>query len=121
MSRKKIIFIIEYERIIGLDLKNHIEKLGNIICEQYNLIDAKTLEQQKILDLIIADTSIQQQPDFKAIKDFLVKSQLPVVCIGTSIDEQTTKDCQSINIIGTFSKPFNTDKIIKLIDQYFNN
>lgn len=121
MSKQKRIFILDQNRIVGFDLKMQLENNGYVICRQDSFVDLQLLAGQNAPDLIVSDIGIQQQDDFKEVKTIFMQRQLPIICIGTSTNEQATKDCKGINIIGTFSKPFDSKEILELVDQYFDS
>lgn len=120
MSYKKRIFILEQSRIVGLDLKRHLTSRGYVVCEENDFTGLKHIMEQNAPDLIISDASIQQQAEFQVVKNHFLQKQIPIICIGTETDEQATKDCEGINIIGVFSKPFETSNVIELIDKYLS-
>ncbi len=119
MSKGKRVFIIEQERIIGLDLQQQLIDSGYTVHRPISLIETETIFRNNMPDFIIADTEIQQQSGFVKIKKQLGKLQVPIICIGI-VTKETLKECDGINIIGTFSKPFESKAIITLINKHFD-
>ena len=81
-------------------------------------MDIEVIIKKDTSNLIIADTGIQQQDNFKRVKKLFSRHKLPIIYIGT-IDENVTQDSE-LNIIGTFSKPFDSKKIARFVDNFFN-
>mgnify|MGYP001618482250 FL=1 len=119
MNHKKL-FIIEHERLIGLDLQLQLEKNGYTVSRPLSLVDSEVIISKDKPDLIIADSAIQQQDNFERLKKLFIRHQLPIICIGTVTNEQM-KACDGINIIGTFTKPFDSKKIARFVDNYFDS
>jgi len=120
MKKDKRVFIIEHERLIGLDLQTALEKNGYTVSRPLSLVDSEVFLSEDTPDLIIADSDIQRQDNFERVKKLFGRQQLPVICIGTVTSEQM-KACDGINIIGTFSKPFDSKKIARFVDNYFDS
>ena len=120
MSNDKKVFIIEHERLIGLDLQLQLEKNGYTVSRPLSLVDSEVIISKDKPDLIIADSAIQQQDNFARVKKLFSRQQLPIICIGTVTSEQM-KACDGINIIGTFTKPFDSKKIVRFVDNYFDS
>ena len=118
MNNDKRVFIIEHDRIIGLELQQQLEQNGYTVHRPLSLVDTEAIIVKDTPDLIIADSAIQQQNSFERIKKYFSKHQLPVICIGT-VTEEALKECEGINIIGTFSKPFDSKDILALVDKHF--
>ena len=114
----KKVFIIERERLIGLDLQLQLEKNGCTVFRPLSLVDTEVIILKDTPDLIIADINIQQQDNFKRVKNFFSRHKLPIIHIETT--ESATQDSE-LNIIGTFSKPFDSKKIACFVDNYFDS
>ena len=117
-NKDKKVFIIEHERLIGLDIQLQLEKNGCTVFRPLSLVDTEIIIKKDIPNLIIADTDIQQQDNFKRIKKLFIRHKLPIIYIGT-INEITAQD-SGLNVIGTFSKPFDSQKIACFVDNFFN-
>jgi len=115
----KKVFIIEHERLIGLDIQLQLEKNGCIVYRPLSLIDMEVIILKDTPDLIIADINIQQQDNFKRVKKIFSRHELPIIYIGT-INKSAAQD-SGLNIIGTFSKPFDSKKIACFVDNYFDS
>ncbi len=118
MNNDKRVFIIEHERIMGLELQQQLEQNGYSVHRPLSLVDTEAIIVKDTPDLIIADSDIQQQNGFERIKKYFGKHQLPVICIGT-VTKEALKECEGINIIGAFSKPFDSKDILELVDKHF--
>jgi len=81
-------------------------------------VDIEVIIKKDTPNLIIADTDIQQQDNFKRIKKLFSRHKLPIIYIGTT--ESIMQDSE-LNIIGTFSKPFDSKKIACFVDNFFNS
>ncbi|HLD38398.1 MAG TPA: response regulator [Candidatus Nanoarchaeia archaeon] len=115
----KKVFIIEHNRLVGLDIQLQLEKNGCTVFRPLSIVDAEVIIRKDAPDLIIADTDIQQQDNFERVKKLFSRRELPIIYIGT-INEITAQDSK-LNIIGTFSKPFDSKKIACFVDNYFDS
>jgi len=116
MKNDKNILIIEPERIAGLELQLQLEKNGFSVSRPISLVDTEAIIDKHIPDLIIADTDIKKQSLFERIMQYLSKFKLPFIWIGTL----TNKEDNGMSVIGTYSKPFDSKKIVAFIVKYFN-
>jgi len=119
MKKDKLVFIIEHERLIGLDLQTALENNGYKVFRPLSLVDTETVFSNHTPDLIIADSARQRQDNFARVKKLFRSQQLPIICIGT-VTKEAMKECEGINIIGTFTKPFDSKKIVRFVDKFFN-
>ena len=119
MQNDKNILIIEPERIIGLDLQNQLEKEGLSVSRPISLLDAEAIIAKHIPDLVIADSEIKKQNFFESIKSNLTKLKLPLIWIGELTNKETIKENDGVNVIGAFPKPFDSNKVVALIVNYF--
>ncbi len=120
---KKRILIAEDEAIAALQLKLTCEKYG------FHVIDVVTKGETVI------DTALTQQPDMilmdiyladningiEAVKKIHSIHKIPVIFITASEDETTYEHAQETIFISFISKPYNAKKLMKIIDNYFNN
>lgn len=120
MKKAKRIFIIDHERLIGLDLQRQLEDNGYLVFRPLSLVDSEVFLNENTPDLIIADSDIQQQGNFERVKTLFGRQRIPVICIGTVTSEQM-KACERINIIQTFSKPFDSKVIAHFVSNYFDS
>lgn len=120
MMNDKKVCIIENERLIGLDLQTQLEKNGYSVFRPLSLVDTEVIIGQDTPDLIIADSEIQQHDNFQRVKKLFGRQHLPIICIGT-VTQEAMKECEGINIIGTFTKPFDSKKIARFVDNYFDS
>lgn len=118
MSKDKLVFIIEQERLIGLDLQLQLEQNGYTVFRPLSLVDTETIIRHDTPDLIIANASIQRQDNFSRIKKYFGRQQLPIIFISGQLSDNLTAD-KKLNIIGTFSKPFDSKEIVALVDNHF--
>lgn len=117
MNNKRI-FIIEPDRLAGLGLQRELENNGYIVHRPLSLVDTEVIIEYEMPDLIIANSNIQQQKGFERIKKYFSRHQLPVFCTGC-VTNEALKNFEGINIIGTFSKPVDSKKIVALVNKYF--
>ena len=119
MNKYKKVFIIEHERLIGLDIQLQLEKNGCIVYRPLSLIDMEVIILKDTPDLIIADINIQQQDNFKRVKKISAGPNLLIISFGKII--KSAAQDSGLNIIGTFSKPFDSKKIACFVDNYFDS
>ena len=117
MKKEKKVFIIEHERLVGLDLQLQLEKNGCIVYRPLSLVDTEIIIGKDTPDIIIADINMQEQDNFERVKKLFSRHKLPIIYIGTT--ESIMQDSE-LNIIGTFSKPFDSKKIACFVDNFFN-
>ena len=120
MKNDKKILILEPERIAGLELQQQLEKKGFSVDRPISLVDTEAAIEKDKPDLVIADTDIKKQNLFARIKKYFKKLWLPIIWIGTLTHKEAIKESKEINTIGTFSKPFDSKKIVAFIINYFN-
>lgn len=118
MKKECKIFIIEPERIIGLELQLQLEKNGYSVFQSHSLDDIETFEDSFSANLIIVDTDKEWSFNQKQIKKILNRPWLSAICIGTDIKKMKEKEYKGVNIIGAFLKPFDSNEIITLVDKY---
>ncbi len=119
MKNDKQILIIEPERISGLDLQLQLEKKGFSVQRPVSLVDTEAIIVKDKPDIIIADTIIKKQTLFERIKKYLKKFQLPFIWIGDLTKNEVKKETDGINVIENFSKPFDSQKVVAFIVNYF--
>jgi DNA-binding NtrC family response regulator len=117
-TRGKLIFIIDQNSIVGLDLQTALEK-SEYRVKKFNTIEkAGESFQLKKPDFVIADSEIQKHPDFESMKSVFAKERTPLICISTKENRQTIQICESINLVSIFQKPFNSSDLIETVDSY---
>ena len=60
MKNNKRIFIIDHERIVGLDLQLQLKKNGYSVHRPISLIDTENILSEEVPDFVIADTDIKK-------------------------------------------------------------
>lgn len=120
MNEPKKILIIEQDGLVALDLKRELEKEDFTVKTTNSMIASEIIIANGSKDLVIANTDVQTQPFFDKIKNLLKKCQLPLIWIGTLSKKEAMKESEGINVIGTFSKPFQSKDVVYFIVNYFN-
>lgn len=120
MNNNKRVFIIEHDRVTGLDIQRQLENNGYSVRRPVSFIDTEKIIGKYTPDLVITDSGIQLQNNFESEKKYFGMHQLPIICTGTITKEEEIKASKGIKIIGTFSKPFDSKKIAALADKYFS-
>ncbi|MES2140353.1 MAG: hypothetical protein V4511_11665 [Bacteroidota bacterium] len=118
MKKKCKIFIIEPERIIGLELQLQLEKNGYSVFQSHSLVDIETFEDCFAANLIIVDTDKEWAYNQEQIKKILDRTNLSVICISTDQQKIKEKEYNGLNIIGAFLKPFDSKEIVTLVDNH---
>lgn len=119
MNNKKIL-IIEQDGLVALDLKRELEKENFTVKRANSMVASEIIIANGSKNLVIANTDVQTQPFFDKIKNLLRKCQLPLIWIGTLSKKEAMKESEGINVIGTFSKPFQSKDVVSFIVNYFN-
>ena len=120
MNEIKKILIIEHDGLVALDLKRELEKREFTVKTANSMVASEIIITNGNKNLVIANTDVQTQPFFDKIKNLLKKCQLPLIWIGTLSKNEAIKDSEGINVIGTFSMPFQSKDVVSLIVNYFN-
>jgi DNA-binding NtrC family response regulator len=120
MKNDKNILIIEPDRIAGLELQLQLEKKGFAVQRPISLVDTEAIIAREMPDLVVADTIIAEQTFFERIKKYLRKFHTPFIWVGTFVKREKIIQSEDVNLIGTFSKPFDSSKIVARIVKYFN-
>ncbi|MBI2056803.1 hypothetical protein HYT91_00950 [Candidatus Pacearchaeota archaeon] len=114
------ILIIETDQITGLDLQLQLKREGFNISKATKLTDIKDIFERGRPNLIIASTDIKNnQNDFEKLKKLFIKYNLPIIHTSTEPTKRITKEPE-LKIIGVFSKPFDSKKIARFVDNFFN-
>lgn len=119
MRNDKNILIIEPQRIAGLELQHQLEKEGFSVSRPISLVDTEAIIAIHKPDLVVANISIKKQHLFEQVKKYFKKLQLPLIWIGALTTNEAVKENDELNVIGTFSKPFDGKQIVTLIVGYF--
>ena len=120
MKKDKNILIIEPERITGLDLQKQLENNGYTVHRPKTFIDAEPVLGKDSPDLIITSRDFKKQDNIiNLVRIISEKNFIPIICIGKLLQGQESKVCEELNIIGTFTKPFDSSAIVELVDKHF--
>lgn len=119
MKNDKKILIIEQDGLAALDLKHELEKEDFKVSKVRSLEETEEIITNNKTDLIIANTDIKNHTLYTKIKSLLKKFKLPLIWISSLTKNEMKNDTEGINVIGTFSKPFQSRDIITLIINYF--
>lgn len=76
------------------------------------------LPNSNIPHLVIADTDTLHKKGLEKLKKQCRKNEIPIIYICSEVNDKIIKEREK-NAIGIFKKPFNSDNIIELIDEYF--
>ncbi len=133
-NNNKRILIFEQDDIIWMDIQKKLETNGYVINRAYalphnNFLDfvipfrnavlrALSLPNNNMPHLVICDTDTPQKKELEKIKKQCRKKKLPIIYLTSEIDEKIIGEREK-NAIGIFKKPFNSDTIIELINEYF--
>lgn len=117
----KLVFIILEQHIIGLDIQRQLEKRGYTVQLLTPLLFANTIVFNNKPDLIIAECKIKETPEYyEKIKHFWSGSELPIIFTSSEIcNDDNIKTEKKLKTIEIFSMPFNTQDILKGVDNYF--
>lgn len=118
MKKECKIFIIEPERIIGLELQLQLEKNGYSVFQSHSLVDIKTFEDCFAANLIIIDIDKEWADNHEQIKKILSRTNLSVICISTNQQKMKEKEYNGRHILGVFLKPFDSKEIVTLVDSH---
>lgn len=118
MKKECKIFIIEPERIIGLELQLQLEKNGYSVFQSHSLADIEKFKDSFSPNLIIVDIDKEWPGNHEQINKILNSPWLSVICISTDKHKIKEKEYKGVNIIGAFLKPFDSKEIITMVDKY---
>jgi DNA-binding response OmpR family regulator len=118
---KKIrkILIIEEDVLLGIDIKRALEKVDFTVERKVSLDQAKESLSNQNPDLVIANTSITNNPIFYKINIYLKKLQTPFIWISSLAKHEISVVHNYVNVIGTFFKPFNSKELVDFIINFF--
>lgn len=120
VNGKAHIFIIEHERIIGLDLQLWFIKRGYTVHMPLSLAELEGMIDIAKQNLIIINTDMHNKDDFESIKTNNGNYHIPIICL-TSKASYKVISSTDFNIIGTYIKPFDSIDILTHVDNYFQN
>ncbi len=117
----KLVFIILEQHIIGLDIQRQLKKRGYEVQLLTPLLFASTIVFNNKPDFIITECKTKQTPEyFEKIKHFCDEKELPIIFISLEIcTDDNIKTEKQFKTIQTFSIPFNTIDIVKVVDSCF--
>lgn len=118
MLSKKI-FIIEEDNITSLDLKKKLEKCGYSVNHVTSFVNEDFSLENNIPNLIVAYSDMKQMKGFDRFKTLFAENKTPIICIGTLSNNETQVVCKELNIVGMFTKPFDSKELIAFTDNYF--
>lgn len=132
-NNSKRILIFEQDGILWMDIQKKLEYWG------YKVYRALALPKNSFLDyvvpfrntvlralsvtnnlphLVIVDTDIPHKKELEKLKKQCRKKKLPIIYLTSEMDDKIINE-RNKNAIGIFKKPFNSDTIIELINEYF--
>lgn len=111
------VLIVEDEILVGLDLKNTIEKMGYKVTTiaKNNKITLNSINENEpsiiIMDINLRNSKdgIDTAIDVKSIKD------IPIIFLTAFIDEETIKRAAQVNPMGYLTKPYKVEDLISTI------
>lgn len=128
------ILILVLKSILFLDLKTKLANNGYEIQEpdahrQNRFLDPVVAFQedvQRVLSisnstiphLMIIDSENLPTADFEKLKKQCRKKKIPVIYITEEIDDKIINEREK-NVLGIFVKPFKSDTLVELINEYF--
>lgn len=115
---KKII-ILEEDVLLGIDIKRELEKAHFSVERKSSLKHAEEFLSNENLDLVIANTSITDNPIFYKLNIYFKKLQTPFIWISSLAKHEITIIHNYVNVIGTFFKPFNSKELVDFIVIFF--
>lgn len=134
-NNSKRILIFEQDGILWMDIQKKLESNGYVVHRAQTLLNNNFLDfvpfrnavlrvlalpNKNMPNLVIADTDTPNTKELEKLKKQCRKKKLPIIYITSEIDEKIINERKK-NAIGIFKKPFNTDTIIELINDYFKN
>jgi two-component SAPR family response regulator len=120
VNNQRIIYIINRQRLVGLELQKRLEGIGFMVFRPISLIDTSVVMSKIVPDLVIADSEVRNMLNFAMVKKYFVKYKIPVICIEDHIGDMS-EACKGFNIIEEISHPLDSAGIIKIINKYFRN
>jgi len=119
LKMDRYILIVEPEHLIAQEIQVIPGENNYIVRRSSGLTDTWKALLQKTPDLIIADTTIKEDQDgFNKVLSLWKEWNLPVIYISTKTQADIVKE-SGIKIIGMFSKPFDADNLLFLVDLFF--
>jgi DNA-binding response OmpR family regulator len=114
----KKILIIEEDVLLGMDIKRELEKTHFSVERTISLKRAEESLSNNP-DLVIANTTITDDPLFHNLKIYLKKLQTPFIWISSFAKHEITIVHHYVNVVGTFFKPFNSKELVDFIINFF--
>lgn len=102
-------------------LKLYYEKFNIVTAE--NGEEAERILQSRHVDLLITDLNMPVKNGFELLK-FMVKKHSPIpVIVITASDDKSCREVRSLstNVKYCFSKPFDYERLLELIDEHIND
>lgn len=114
MKNAPRICIIENERLIGLDLKLQLEKLGYRVYGPYAGEEYEKVVAEGQADLMIVGTGgnpchCSRDADWKPTRE----KRIPLISIG--MKHETFSHCRGVELVCSFTKPFDQLEVITAV------
>lgn len=135
-NNNKRILIFAQDDITGMDIQKKLEINSYVINRAYSLpnnnfldfvipfrnafLRALSLPNNNLPHLVIVDTDTTHKKELEKLKKRCRKKKLPIIYLTSEMDDKIINE-RNKNAIGIFKKPFHTDTIIELINEYFKN
>lgn len=135
-NNNKRILIFEKGGILWMDIQKKLESNGYVVDRELalpnnNFLDyvvpfrntvlrALSLTNNNLPHLIIVDNDTPHKKELEKLKKQCRKKKLPIIYLTSEMDDKIINE-RNKNAIGILKKPFNSDTIIELINEYFKN
>lgn len=113
-NNNKRILIFEQDGILWMDIQEKLKNNGYAVNREISITDSN------IPHLVICDTDTPRRKELEKLKNQCRKNEIPIIYLCSEVNDKIIKEREK-NVIGIFKKPFNSDTIIELINEYFKN
>lgn len=118
MKKEGTIFIMEPERIVGLELQLELENNGFSVFQSHNFKLTGEIKNKDQVKVIIVDIDKVGLTDFTDMTKHFCPSK--VSYIGISSGTHAIKEYEGVQLAETFMKPFDSKEIVSFVEKCFH-
>ncbi len=118
MKKEGTIFIMEPERIVGLELQLELESNGYSVFQSNTFNQPEVFKDKHNIKLIIVNIDKVSASNFNDMRENFCLKEVSVIAISSGT--HALKEYAGIPLVETFLKPFDSKEIASFIKKHFN-
>lgn len=111
------VLIVEDDTLVGLGLKDHLERLGHVVVgHAATAEEAKRLFRANPPDLILVDIRLNGDDGITLAEALMEERRTPIIMISAYSDPELINRASSAGIFGYLVKPFSFETLVAQIE-----